>query len=546
VAVAEGLKTWDDGLRTLLQSVPANALQDEASRGKHTTPGETYVRPSAAWTLNVGSAAAATLADELTHWGEWDGPLILSRGFRSGEYPPAPSEGWLDGISSLIWITRAKGIDLHLDFSRMRWGKGSSYQSFRSDRLVDLSRALAPNVTTLNLSQNDLTNSATNYAGLHHFCAALTEGRLSGLTALSLAGTQLTDYGGVMVVEALVDLPLETLDLYSGDQGNRLASKTAAAVGSLLTKTKTLTRLNYAYNSLKPGKTQTFAEGLTANCTLTSLDISHTDFGMKQWGTLADALKGTALTDLNVSGCSLRGQGAAATLADLLSHVKLTNLDCAYLEATAEEAELAAAAVVTRTERCGGLSVADMRLGGLTALTVPPSIGQIGLGVVMQLLPLHKGLTTLILYGNNLDVSMLLTPLRQLSDLTRLDLSDTQMDGKGCQALAEILPRTSIMALALNRNSKLGGKGGKAGILALAAVLPDTKLVKLSVKAGHFGGDLAEEAVVALVKAAKACGMEIRAGTTSDTCEKTTCTGAAGSPVSDESMEKYPRGLHVD
>ena len=170
-------------------------------------------------------------------------------------------------------------------------------------------------------------------------------------------------------------------------------------------------------------------------------------------------------------------------------------------------------------------------------------VGQLGVLVVAQLLPLQTGLTTLILRDNSLkdDFLKVLAPLETLSALTRLDLSDTQMHGKGCQALAELLPKTQITALALNGNTKLSDKEGTEGILALAAVLPDTKLVKLSVKLGGFNSDgLAEASNVALIKAAKAHGMESMNG------DDSAGNPGAESAVSDASMEKYPRGLYLD
>jgi Ran GTPase-activating protein (RanGAP) involved in mRNA processing and transport len=389
-----------------------------------------------------------------------------------------------------------------------------------------------------------LTNGATNYTGLRHFCAALMGGRLSGIRAINLAGTNLQEEGGVMVVEALMGLPLETLDFYSGGQGNHLKEKTAAALGCLLAKTKTLTRLNYGYNSLSAGKGQaanSFAKGLAANQTLTSLDITHTDFGIKTWAMMADALKAPPLTDLNVSGCGLRGAGAGATLADLLSHVKLRNLDCLYMEAPTEEAELAAAAVIANTERCCGVPVADMRLGNLTALNAR-GVGQLGVLMVAQLLPLQNGLTTLILRDNSLkdDFLKVFAPFEKLKALTHLDLASTQMHGKGCQVLAELLPKTQITALVLNGNTKLSDKEGTEGILALAAVLPATKLVKLSVKLGGFSDGLAEASNVALIKAAKIHGMESMNG------DDSAGNPGAESAVSVASMEKYPRGLYLD
>ena len=60
---------------------------------------------------------------------------------------------------------------------------------------------------------------------------------------------------------------------------NTLEGKTAAALGNLLAQTTTLTHLNYGYNKLSAGKgaaADSFAEGLAANQTLTSLDIRDT------------------------------------------------------------------------------------------------------------------------------------------------------------------------------------------------------------------------------------------------------------------------------
>ena len=56
----------------------------------------------------------------------------------------------------------------------MRWGKNPNYVYFRSDLLADLSRVLVPNVAGLDLSQNNLTNTATSYTTI---CA--TSARLS-------------------------------------------------------------------------------------------------------------------------------------------------------------------------------------------------------------------------------------------------------------------------------------------------------------------------------------------------------------------------------
>ena len=133
---------------------------------------------------------------------------------------PPGSDGWLDGVSALMWIARAKGVGLNLDLSRAQPHAVGQKPKLR---VLSLGPARRPEPCPRTerrrprpLAEQPDQHRHKLYDDLRHVCKALTSGRLSGLGSLNLAGTDLRDEGGVMVVEVLMGLPLEMLDLYSG------------------------------------------------------------------------------------------------------------------------------------------------------------------------------------------------------------------------------------------------------------------------------------------------------------------------------------------
>ena len=540
VAVAEGLVQWPQGLHALVTPsgkgdgakrppwVATGADAGRAGRLEAQRDAESREAQRVAAQLLIGSPvdsdtaphtdAAAGPSSETVEGpltvaalAEWKGPLLLEQP-RGSQRAPAPRKGWLHGACALIWMMQAKQCELGLDLRRICGPKSSSALSV-------LSRSLAPSLTALDLSQNNLTNTAGDFSGLNHFCDALRGGFGGGLRELKLAGCDLRDEGAAALIPALLDVPLTTLDLSSADQGNHLGVKSMRALAQLLQATRTLTSLNVDYTELGdkrgPKSGAAFAEGLAGNGTLRSLRMRGCSLGAAggvTWEKVAAALGGSQLTDLDVGFNDFKGSDAQI-LARLLAGSKITSLACgANSDIRGDDAEQLASALLGHAplEKLCGVPLGEMREGRrqLTELDLSKyrTGGLIGVLVLRELLPLQRSLASLDLANNGLQcsaVQALSTVLSSLGALTRLVLSGNRIASKGLEALAGALPSTSISYLDLNQNPDLNGKSGAAGLVALAACLKDTRLVELRLE-GMW--DMPHGPTAALAEAARSIG----------------------------------------
>ena len=479
---------------------------------------------------------AGMTVDELARW---RGPLVLRRCYWSGSSGGKilPNEGWVYGACALMWMVHASGEaevaeaaeagegeggkagaearELGLDLSDMMGsGQVSEKPRLRSQQLGVLSRALAPSLTSLDLSQNDLTGSGSDFSGLRLFCDALRDGFAPRLRELKMAGTDLRD-ASERLVRSLMRLPLTALDLSSHGQCTRLTNRAVEALGDLLRETRTLASLNMGYNSVfKAGAA--FAAGLQANRhTLTTLLLNNTDLAKGKeelvWRQVAAALEGSAVTTLDISSNYLKA-GGLQILAELLPRTRIAVLRCRAIEVKGDDTKAAAAALLAHAPltNFNGVPVARLRQERLVSLdfgSIFPN--EIGVRLLAQLLPLQTEATALSLRSNMLagDHLALLAPaIGELGSLTRLDLSMNNINATGLQALCEALPRTPITTLELGQNRGLEEKSGAPGVAALAGVLHETKLKRVGFKGIDYPDKVAFDA---LVQAARSRGVEL-------------------------------------
>ena len=188
------------------------------------------------------------------------------------------------------------------------------------------------------------------------------------------------------------------------------------------------------------------------------------------WQNVAAALKGSAVTQLDISGNYMKAEGLRF-LAELLAQSHITDLKCCGVEARGDDTKAAAAAVLAHAPltHFNGLPVARMRQQRLGALHLGNLyFGELGVRVLAQLLPLQSELASLSLRSNSLtgDHLALLAPaIKELGSLTRLDVSVNNIDAKGLQALCEALPLTPISTLEIGQNRGLEDKSGAPGAL---------------------------------------------------------------------------------
>jgi len=563
VEVAELVASWPQGLAALVAPHPRNAAkfawaverrsQDDAQRAAASdAERERREAADAVQQLLRGSSGLAdaptsgtttptsTTAPEqqagmsVDELARWRGPLVLRRcrWSATSKEKVFPNEGWVHGACALMWMVHARGggeeeeaaaaaharNEVALDLSDMA-GSSSGHVNgdkprLRAHHLGVLSRALAPSLTSLDLSQNNLTNTGGDYGGLRLFCDALGAGLAPRLRELRMAGCHVRDEGE-RLVRALLRLPLTTLDLSSHNQSNHLGKRAIEALGELLQETRTLTSLDLGYNSVfKAGAA--FAAGLQANPhTLTTLLLNDTDLGKGKeelvWRQVAAALKGSAVTQLDISSNCVKADGLRL-LAELLPQTRIADLKCRGVEARGDDTTAAAEAVLAHAPltHFNGLPVAQMRQQRLAELQLGSLyFGELGVRVLAQLLPLQTVLTVLSLRSNCLtgDHLALLAPaIKELGSLTHLDLSMNNVDAKGLQALCAVLPLTPITTLALGQNGGLEEKSGAPGIAALAGVLHETKLKRVGFKGIDY---LEKTAFDALCQAARSCGVEL-------------------------------------
>ena len=219
-------------------------------------------------------------------------------------------------------------------------------------------------------------------------------------------------------------LDLKTLKLLE------ISGSSAGFVSDVLTANTTLTDLDLSGNRIGDSGAGSLSYALTVNVTLTDLDLSRNDIGASGAGSLSDALTvNTTLTDLDLSGNGIGDSGAAFLSEALTGNTTLTHLNLSLNEIDVPGACCLSKALAVNTT--------------LTDLNLSENwIGDSGADSLSDALTVNTALTDLNLTGNGIGDSgavCLSKALAVNTTLTDLNLSRNEIGDSGAGSLSKAL-----------------------------------------------------------------------------------------------------------
>ena len=235
-------------------------------------------------------------------------------------------------------------------------------------------------------------------------------------------------------------LTLQTLTLTL-----RISEAHVVALAEALKLNTSLTQLCLSGNSIRDQGAAGLAEALKQNTILTQLDLTDNSISDQGAAGLAEALKqNTSLTQLDLADNSISDQGATSLAEALKQNTSLTQLDLGGNSISDQGATSLAEALKQNT------SLTQLDLGG-------NSIIDQGADGLAEALKQNTSLTQLDLGDNSIidqGVAGLAEALKHNTSLTQLDLSENSIRDRGAAGLAEALKQnTSLTQLDLGGNS---------------------------------------------------------------------------------------------
>lgn len=376
-----------------------------------------------------------------------------------------------------------------LDLSQNNFGKG----------LVVLSKALTKSnsIKRLDLRKNDLNEARAKQ--VHGFIDRI--GSLEEVNQLRISPSpqeelsiQLDEFDYVSVATALSSRSQIKCLVLSKAQVN---CAKAAFVGKLLSKNKSLEKLDLSYNSIAVEGAKALAEGLTFHQRFKELNISRNTIGDGGMILLVEALS-CSIEILNVAGNEIGVGGMQELTKALNSGCTLRSIDISFN--TIRNAGFDAICLALPNSRLTSLKARQVGISTSKPLgsvlrersqLVQVDLSRNGLGSscahVVDALKRNTCITHLALQENRIGdtvTSLLAQCLTSNRSLVKISLRRNRIKDKGAIAIAKVLEQAvSLQSLDLASNF-IGEIGGSA----LAKVLAKTRRLKcLDVRCNPLG-----------------------------------------------------------